>query len=35
LNCGTLNFADTNTAEFDIQIQVTYREEWTYEKNNC
>lgn len=27
LNCGTLNFADTNTAEFDIQIQVTYREE--------
>lgn len=27
LNCGTLNYADTNTAEFDIQIQITYREE--------
>ena len=26
LNCGTLNYADTNTAEFDIQIQITYRE---------
>lgn len=26
LNCGTLNNADTNTAEFDIQIQVTYRD---------
>ena len=26
LNCGTLNNADTNTAEFDIQIQITYRE---------
>jgi hypothetical protein len=25
LNCGTLNNATTNTAEFDIQIQVTYR----------
>ena len=25
LNCGTLNYADTNTAEFDIQIQITYR----------
>ncbi len=25
LNCGTLNNADTNTAEFDIQIQITYR----------
>ena len=24
LNCGTLNYADTNTAEFDIQIQITY-----------
>lgn len=26
LNCGTMNKADTNTAEFDIQIQVTYRD---------
>ena len=26
LNCGTMNNADTNTAEFNIQIQVTYRE---------
>ena len=26
MNCGTLNNADTNTAEFDIQIQITYRE---------
>ena len=25
LNCGTMNFANTNTAEFDIQIQITYR----------
>lgn len=25
LNCGTMNNADTNTAEFDIQIQITYR----------
>lgn len=25
LNCGTMNFADTNTAEFAIQIQITYR----------
>lgn len=25
LNCGTLNYADTNTAEFDIQIQITYK----------
>lgn len=25
LNCGTLNIAGTNTAEFDIQIQITYR----------
>lgn len=25
LNCGTLNNAGTNTAEFDIQIQITYR----------
>lgn len=26
LNCGTMNIAGTNTAEFDIQIQVTYRD---------
>ena len=26
LNCGTMIFADTNTAEFDIQIQITFRE---------
>lgn len=26
LNCGTLNRATTNTAEFDIQIQIRYRE---------
>ena len=26
LNCGTLNNTDTKTAEFDIQIQITYRE---------
>lgn len=25
LNCGTLNNTDTKTAEFDIQIQITYR----------
>ena len=25
LNCGTLNYADTNTAEFDIQIEIKYR----------
>lgn len=25
LNCGTMNNAETNTAEFDIQIQITYR----------
>lgn len=25
LNCGTLNNTDTRTAEFDIQIQITYR----------
>ena len=29
LNCGTMNSADTNTAEFDIQLQITYREEKT------
>lgn len=27
LNCATMNNASTNTAEFDIQIQITYREE--------
>ena len=27
LNCGTMNYADSDTAEFDIQIQITYREE--------
>ena len=27
LNCGTMLSAETNTAEFDIQIQITYREE--------
>lgn len=26
LNCGTMNVADTNTATFDIQIQITYRD---------
>ncbi len=26
LNAGTMNNADTNTAEFDIQIQIEYRE---------
>ena len=26
LNCGTMLSSDTNTAEFDIQIQITYRE---------
>ena len=26
LNCGTMNNADGTTAEFDIQIQITYRE---------
>lgn len=26
LNCGTLLRANTNTCEFDIQIQITYRE---------
>ena len=27
LNSGTMLSSDTNTAEFDIQIQITYREE--------
>lgn len=26
LNCGTLVGVNTNTAEFDIQLQITYRE---------
>lgn len=26
LNCASMNNASTNTAEFDIQIQITYRE---------
>ena len=27
LNCGIMNNANTNTAEFDIQIQITYKED--------
>lgn len=27
LNCGTLNNTETNTAEFNIQIQITYRKD--------
>ena len=27
LNCGTLNRANTNTAEFDIQIEIQYRDD--------
>lgn len=27
LNCGSMNNASTNTAEFDIQIQITYKED--------
>ena len=27
LNCGTMNNANTNTAEFDIQIQIEYNRE--------
>ena len=26
LNCGSMNNANTNTAEFDIQLQITYKE---------
>lgn len=26
LNCGTMTVADANTATFDIQIQITYRD---------
>ena len=29
LNCGTLNRANTNTAEFNIQIQIEYRDDGT------
>ena len=28
LNCGSMNIAGTNTAEFDIQIQITYRDDY-------
>ena len=31
LNCGTLNSIDGTEAIFDIQIQITYREEKTYD----
>lgn len=27
LNCGSMNNTNTNTAEFDIQIQITYKED--------
>ena len=27
LNCGSMNNASTNTAEFDIQLQIEYKEE--------
>ena len=27
LNCGSMNNANTNTAEFGIQIQITYKED--------
>ena len=30
LNCGTMNNTDGTTAEFDIQIQITYRNEENY-----
>lgn len=32
LNCGTMTNAETKTAEFDIQIQITYRDD--YEEEN-
>ena len=36
LNPGTMIAnQDGKTAEFEIQIQITYREDWNYEKNNC
>lgn len=31
LNCGTMNNAETKTAEFDIQIQITYIEDYEEE----
>lgn len=31
LNCGTMLNAETKTAEFDIQIQITYRENYEEE----
>ena len=31
LNCGTLNNAETKTAEFDIQIQITYYDDGEYD----
>ena len=34
LNCGTLNRADTNTAIFNIQIQITYLVEVNDEDNS-
>ena len=30
LNCGSMNNANTNTAEFDIQIEIDYREVETW-----
>lgn len=34
LNCGTMNNAGTNTAEFDIQIQITYRDDYKEEETS-
>ncbi len=34
LNCGAMNYADTTTAEFSIQIQITYREEANGEESD-
>ena len=31
LNCGTMINAETNTAEFEIQIQITYRDNYEEE----
>lgn len=31
LNCGAMNIAGTNTAEFDIQIQITYLDKYDIE----
>lgn len=33
LNCATMNIANTNTAEFDIQIQITYRNDDIFNDN--